>query len=109
MTRSTSPDRRQHARHPLATTVQFVHGPSRREYPARSVDVSHGGMLIYVPASVPIARGQSIQVTIGSHGRPELSELSNRPLTATVVRVDRKKMMQLGHLPVGIRFETPVS
>ena len=107
MTRSTSSDRRRHARHPLATTVQFYHGPSRRQFPARSVDISHGGMLMYVPASVPVTPGQAIQLTIGSHGRPELAELSNRPLNATVVRVDRRKLMDLGHLPVGVRFQLP--
>ena len=107
MARSENPDRRKHARHPLATTVQFYHGPSRREYPARSVDVSHGGMLMYLPASVPVARGHAIRVTIGSHARPELAELSNRPLDATVVRVDRRKVVNLGHLPVGIRFALP--
>jgi len=107
MARSTSSDRRKHLRHPLATTVQFFHGPSRREYPARSVDISQGGMLMYLPASVPVARGQGIRLTIGSHGRPELAELSNRPLAATVVRVDRRRLLELGHLPVGVRFDLP--
>ena len=65
-------------------------------------------MLVYVPASVPVARGHALRIRVGSHNRPELAELSTRPLTATVVRVDRKRMMQIGHLPVGIRFETPV-
>ena len=104
MARSSDKDRRRHPRHPLATTVEFFHGPSRRKYPARSVDISDGGMLMYIPVGVPVAQGQPIQVTIGSHGRPELAELSNRPLDATVVRVDRRKMLDLGHLPVGIRF-----
>ena len=91
----------------MATTVQFYHGPSRREYPARSVDISHGGMLMYVPAGVPVARGQPIRLTIGSHGRPELAGLGNKPLDATIVRVDRKGMIELGHLPVGVRFSLP--
>jgi len=107
MERQPSTDRRQFPRHPLATTVNFYHGPTRREYPARSVDISHGGMLVYLPAAAPVAPGQTIRVTIGSHGRPELSELSNRPLQATVVRVDRRGMLALGHLPVGVRFVTP--
>ena len=107
MERRSNSERRKHPRHPLATTVQFFHGPSRREYPARSVDISRGGMLLYVPASVPVTRGQGIRLRIGSHGRPELAELSNKPLDATVVRVDRRKMIDLGHLPVGVRFSLP--
>jgi len=91
----------------MATTVQFYHGPSRREYPARSVDISHGGMLMYVPASVPVSRGQPIRLTIGSTARPELAGLGDKPLDGTIVRVDRQKMLQLGHVPVGIRFAVP--
>ncbi len=107
MARPEGSDRRKHPRHPLATTVQLYHEPSRRQYPARSVDISDGGMLMYVPASVPVASGHSVRVTIGSHSRPELAELSDRPLDATVVRVDRRKVLHLGHLPVGIRFSVP--
>ena len=59
---------------------------------------------MYVPASVPVVPGQPIRLTIGSHSRPELAGLSDRPLDATIVRVDRGKMLSFGHLPVGVRF-----
>lgn len=85
-------------------TVQFYHGPSRREYPARSVNISFGGMLMYVPVGTPVAAGQPIRMTLGSHDRPEFAGLSERPLDATIVRVDRKKIVEVGHVPVGVRF-----
>jgi len=62
---------------------------------------------MYVPASVPVARGQPIRLSIGSTARPELAGLGSKPLDGTIVRVDRQKMLQLGHVPVGVRFVTP--
>ena len=104
MDQQTPAERRNHSRHPLSITVQFYHGPTQREYPARSVDISSGGMLMYVPVGTPVSTGQPIRVTLGSHDRPEFSGLSERPVDATIVRVDRKKMMDVGHMPVGVRF-----
>ncbi len=104
-----SAERRKHPRYPLATTVQFYHCPSRREFPARSLDISDGGVLLYVPAAVPVAPGQPIQLKLGAHSRPEFARLSDRPLEATIVRVDRCRMLNDGHLPVGVRFCEPVS
>lgn len=102
-------DRRRHVRYPLATTVEFFHGPSRRAYPARSADVSAGGMMMFVPVGTPVAPGQPIRLTFGSHDRPEFGRLSERPMDATIVRVDRQRMLSSGHLPVGVRFFQPVS
>ena len=102
-------DRRQFTRYPMATTVEFFHGPSRRNYPARSVDVSRGGMLMFVPATTPVAPGQPIRVTLGGYSQPELHTLSNKPVEGTIVRVDRGGMLEAGHLPVGVRFAQPVA
>ena len=99
-----SVDRRKHPRHPLATSVQFHHGMSQREFPGRCVDISKGGMLMYVPAATPLRAGDSVRVTLGSVGRPEFANLGDRPLDATVVRVDRKAMLNIGHVAVGVRF-----
>ena len=109
MDEQPSTDRRQHVRYPLATTVQFYHCASRREFPARSIDISAGGILVYVPTGTPVAPGQPIQLKLGAQSRPEFARLSDRPLDATVVRVDRQKILSLGHLPVGIRFSQPVA
>jgi len=104
-----SSDRRQFVRYPLAATVQFYHCASRREFPARSIDMSRGGILVYVPAGTPVAPGQPIQLKLDVHGRPEFGRLSDSPLDGTVVRVDRAKMLSDGHLPVGIRFGQPMT
>ena len=105
MPQRPSADRRQSPRHPLATTVEMFHGTSQRANPARSVDISEVGMLLYVPVAVPVDLGQSIRVTIGSEPRPELHGLGLQPRDATIVRVDRKGMLRVGYIPVGVRFD----
>jgi c-di-GMP-binding flagellar brake protein YcgR len=97
-------DRRQHARHPLTTSVQFFHGPSRREFPARCANISAGGLMMYVPAATPVQPGQPIRVNIGDVSRPELAGLGDGPRDATIVRVNRDALFIAGHLAVGVRF-----
>ena len=44
--------------------------------------------------------------TVGGANRPEFAPLDrDAPVEATVVRVDRHRMLSTGHLPVGIRFQ----
>ncbi|MDP6637216.1 MAG: PilZ domain-containing protein [Phycisphaerae bacterium] len=98
----TSNERRQDTRYPMATSLQFHHGPSKREVPARSVDVSDSGMLMYVPATTPVRAGQSVYVNMaGISGR---SAATAGPVQATIVRVDRADMTSKGYLGVGVRF-----
>jgi len=85
----------------MATGLQFHHGPSRRQVPARSVDVSESGMLMYVPATTPVRTGQAVYVNMAGVG-PMAS--SREPLQATIVRVDRADMTSKGYLGVGLRF-----
>ncbi len=106
MSPAPSVDRRKHPRHPLATGVQFYHGPSQREFPGRCVDVSEGGMLMYVQPTTPIKPGDITRVALGSAGRPEYASFGQRPVDATVVRVDRNSLLTLGHIPVGVKFMT---
>ena len=103
-------DRRRHIRYPMATGVEFYHGPSRRKFPARSADVSRGGMLMFVPASTPVSPGQPIRVAVNRYTRAEFRELTREPVDATIVRVDRGGMLDGGgHLPVGVRFTKPMA
>ena len=104
MTAAPSVERRKHPRHPLATSVQFYHGGSSREFPGRCIDLSKGGMMMYAPATSPVRPGDSIRVTVGSVSRPEFASLGERPIDATIVRVDRKALLHLGHIAVGLRF-----
>lgn len=85
-------------------TIQFYHGQSMREYPARTVNISNGGMLMYVPISAPVAPGHTIRINLGSQSRPEFSGLGGEPCDATIVRVERKEITDVGYLPVGVRF-----
>jgi len=68
------------------------------------VDISKGGMLMYVPAKVPVVPGQSIRLTVGGGGRPEFAKVTDKPIDATVVRVDRHKLLSMGYLAVGVQF-----
>lgn len=97
-------ERRQYVRHPLATSIQFEHESSHREYPGRCMDVSRGGLLMYVPVSTPLQVGHAVRVRVGSVNRPEFSGLSEKPTDATIVRVDRHGTLTHGQLAVGVRF-----
>ncbi len=107
MSPGPSTDRRLHPRKPLVAGVRFAHEPSRRDFPGRAVDVSEGGMLMYVPATVPIKVGQSLRLEIGKSPDAQSEPLSEQPVYATVVRVDRHKLIKLGHLAVGVKFVKP--
>ena len=100
-------DRRRHRRRPLSAGVQFYLEPSAADYPARAVDISDSGMLLYVPVSAPVKPGQPIRVTIRSaHRRPDdgLGALDDRPRDARIVRVQREGLMITGKLAVGVEF-----
>jgi hypothetical protein len=97
-------ERRMSPRHQLAAGAQFFHEPSGRNLPARCVDVSRSGLLMYVPAAAPVQPGQTIRLTLGAIALPELAGLSGTPIEATIVRVDRRALLAEGHLAVGVRF-----
>ena len=102
---ATTAERRRHRRCPLPAAVTLHHFASKLTFRARSVDVSRGGLLIYVPVAAPVAPGQRVALTLAGHNRPEYANLSHGPVAATIVRVDRAKMARLGYLPVGVRFD----
>ncbi|MCP4379074.1 MAG: PilZ domain-containing protein [bacterium] len=94
-------ERRQHARYPMSTGLQFHHGPTKREVPGRSVDVSESGMLMYVPALTPVKVGQAVYMNLSDIGG---RQAESGPVQATIVRVDRNQMTSKGYLGVGVRF-----
>lgn len=97
-----SDERRQHSRYPMSTSLQFRHGPTKREVPARSVDLSETGMLMYVPATTPVRAGQAVYVNLAEIGGKLIS--GKGPVQATIVRVDRTEMTSKGYLGIGVRF-----
>ena len=104
MSEPESTERRSHPRYPLVTSVEFFHGPSQREFPARCVNISLGGLKMYVPAATPGRPGQAIRLAIDGVSRPEFAPLGRGSVDATIVRVDRQAMIQEGDLAVGVRF-----
>lgn len=104
MTASPKAERRAHPRYPLATGVRFEHRTTGREMPARCVDISEGGMLMYVPATAPVQVGQPIRLDLRGSVRRELCHLADRPLEAKIVRVDREKLLSMGRVAVGVKF-----
>ncbi len=107
MTDKPKADRRRHRRHPLSAGIQFYHEPSAGDYPARAVDISDSGMLMYVPVSAPVKPGHPIRVTIRSaRRRPDdgLGTLDDTPRDARIVRVQREGIMITGKLAVGVEF-----
>ncbi|MFP4141253.1 MAG: PilZ domain-containing protein [Planctomycetota bacterium] len=104
MSDASAKDRRAHQRFPLATSVQFHHAQSRRDFPGRSVDLSGGGMLMYVPATAPVHTGQTIKLNLGHVPISEVPDFAGRDVNATVVRVDRNTLLSSGHIAVGVHF-----
>ncbi len=105
MNATPSSERRTHKRFPLATSVQFFHDPSQRDFPGRSVDVSDGGMLMYVPATVPVHIGQCIRMDLAAVPRNTYSGPTDSKVQAKVVRVDRNALLSTGHIAVGVQFQ----
>ena len=99
---TTCNERRRHARYPMSTSLQFHHGPLKRDIPGRSVDVSESGMLMYVPVTTPVRAGQAVYVNLAGIGGKPVTGAS--PVQATIVRVDRAQMTSKGYLGIGIRF-----
>ncbi|MCY2929096.1 MAG: PilZ domain-containing protein [Planctomycetota bacterium] len=104
MSQTSGIERRVHPRYPLAESVEFFHGPTRRDFPALCRDISHGGMLMYVPAATPVAPGQSVRLRVAGGLRPPVAELSGQVIHATVVRVDRGALLTGGHIALAVRF-----
>lgn len=101
---AVSAERRSCARYPLSTGVNFYHEPSRRQFAGRGIDISSGGLLMYIPPNTPVQPGHVVRITVGGVNRPEFSGLSEKPLAATIVRVDRTGLIEKGHLAVGVKF-----
>lgn len=111
--KSAPADRRHYKRVATSALVRLHHGPSDREYPARSVDVSAGGMLMYVPAITPVGLGHRISIRTDSSAGPDapgkfecdLPRLGAQPVNATIVRVDRGKLVSTGQIVIGVQFD----
>ena len=102
MCASPAAERRQYPRQPLSARVHLHHQASRREFPARSVDVSEGGLLMYVPATTPVSVGQVVEVRFED---PPAGTPCGQTVAGQVARVDRQKLLAMGYLAVGVQFQ----
>lgn len=59
---------------------------------------------MYVPAATPVQPGQSVRLQVAGVAMPEISHLAQKPVEATVVRVDRQSLIANGQLGIGLRF-----
>jgi hypothetical protein len=102
-------ERRQHNRIPRVVTLQLRHQPSDRDIPARTLDISDGGMLMCVPATAPVAVGQPVRIQASQDTLPRLpvrtGPCDSDGLEAKIVRVDRNALLTSGQLQIGIRLE----
>ena len=125
MSQSNTAERRTHPRRAAQAGIRFYHLASRRELPARMLDLSRGGLSMLVPPSAPIREGESIRILslppVGSYepqGGGPAGDLGTaggpfgdagprdleRPLDATVLRVDRAALLTTGQVRLAIRF-----
>ena len=104
MTDVPTTDRRRHQRYPLSAGVRVYHEPSRGDLPARAVDISDGGMLMYMPVSAPVKPGQPVRLTIRRMPAGLFEALGAKPLAARIVRVQRRGLLITGKLAVGVEF-----
>ena len=57
-----------------------------------------------VPATAPVSSGQPLRVYMGGTRCPELVGMGDKPISATIVRVDRSGLITTGQLTIGVRF-----
>jgi hypothetical protein len=118
MTQPHTTERRAYPRRPAQAGIRFYHAASRRELPARTLNVSRGGLAMLVPSYVPVREGQSIQILslppLDGEG-PRGDGLEDdagprdleRPLDAAVLRVDRASILATGQVQLSVRFHRP--
>ena len=104
MSEAARMERRAHKRFTQAAAVQFHHDLSGRDFPGRCVDVSQGGLQMYVPPAAPVQPGQAVRLALSGITEPALAALGGKPLDATIVRVDRQCLTQKGQLAISVKF-----
>jgi hypothetical protein len=103
-------ERRESVRTATQGRAMFYHPSSGRELPGRTINVSRGGLWMYVPPHAPLRRGQEIQFLelpemAGGRADEQAASASRaRPLPATILRVDRATLVSAGRISVAVRF-----
>ncbi|MBN1556420.1 MAG: PilZ domain-containing protein [Phycisphaerae bacterium] len=100
-------ERRKHTRHLYSTNLRF-----RREdgkaLPARSVDISSGGMLLNVLAHQDLFPGQTITLDLDSDDVfdvfPDVYLPCSHVLQATIIRIERGRLSSNGYMSIAVQF-----
>ncbi len=93
-------ERRKHLRTPVAAGLRFYHESAGREFGARSIDISAGGISLQVPLTTPVSAGQSIRL----RDLPVHSAEFTGDVQGTIVRVDRRQLTSAGKLAIAVKF-----
>ncbi len=92
-------ERRRHPRQASQASLTLHHAASQRDFPARCLDVSDGGLLAAVPLTMPVRVAQEVEVS--AFDPQALGEPARR---AVVVRVERDRLLRQGQLAVALNF-----
>jgi c-di-GMP-binding flagellar brake protein YcgR len=103
MSNATKSERRRYTRRSRVMNLRMHHLPSQRDFPARSLDASVGGMKMDIPATTPASVGQSVELLFAG----PTGEGSARMINATIVRVDRQTLLTRGKVTIGVEFAQP--
>jgi hypothetical protein len=85
--------------------LRFHHVLSDRDFPARTVDVSDGGLLMQIPATAPLQEGHVLRFPVGEQGLADVTRDDGATMEAKVIRVEHNQLLQTGKLSVGVEFE----
>ena len=97
-------ERRLHPRIPVAAGLRIYHPVAGREFPARAMDISPGGMCLRLPATAPVKEGQDLRLMQFNDEILGRFLSHDTTVAATVVRVDRTDVPRLGQVVLGVKF-----
>jgi hypothetical protein len=100
-------ERRVDPRYNIDWPVSVWSEPQGRTFNGRGQNLSHSGVLVVLPLSVPLRPGQQVQMRIGPRmNTREPIDTKKEPATraARVVRVQREPRFLDGLQMVGLRF-----
>lgn len=107
MKRAATQERRRHSRHAYSTNLRFWR-ENGRALPARSVDISSGGMLLNVLAHPDLSTGQTISLDLDTDVVqdlfPDVYLPGNHVLQASIVRIERGGLSSNGYMRIAVQF-----
>jgi len=101
-------ERRRYTRYAYSTNLRFRREDGRA-LPARSVDISSGGMLLNVLAYQDLVPGQTVTLDIDSDDVldtfPDVYLPCSHVLQATIIRIERGRLSSNGYMSIAVEFD----